>query len=97
MPHHIIRQGPAEVTTSIATRTATTGIEPNSEPPCLRLPRLFIPNSRSGRVPTKSWDNIAEETAAISDTGSQLVNAYWIAGLNDYPSGEQGRRWRLQL
>jgi hypothetical protein len=53
--------------------------------------------SRPGRVPSISWDNIAEETAAVSDTGLQLVNVHWIASLNDHPSGVQGRRWRLQL
>jgi hypothetical protein len=53
--------------------------------------------SRPGRVPSISWDNIAEETAAISDTGLELLNAYWITGPNDYPSGDQGWRWRLQM
>jgi hypothetical protein len=44
-----------------------------------------------------SWDDIAQEKAAISDIGLQLVNVQWIAGLKNYPSGDHGMRSREQL
>jgi hypothetical protein len=62
----------------------------SSRRPVVNVPPWFTAISRPGRVPSTSYDYFAQETVAISDTGMQLVNAYWITGLNDHASGEQG-------
>jgi hypothetical protein len=70
LPHQITRRETSgrrpSSTTIIAART-----DPKSDAPGLKVPRHFTSISCLGRVPSVSWDGIAQETAAIFDGGSQ--------------------------
>ena len=51
----------------------TTSDSAKPDSPYLEVPRHFTSISRLGRVPSISWDDIVQETAAIFDGGYQLT------------------------
>jgi len=75
LPHHIAEGEAADKRISSAWRITPSRIDSKSEAQCLKLPRLFTSISRPGRVPSASWDGIAKETAAISDSSSRRAAA----------------------
>ena len=49
----------------------TTSDSAKPDTPSLKVPRHSTSISRLGRVPSVSWDDIVQETAAIFDGGPQ--------------------------
>jgi len=70
LPHRITRRETSgsrpSSTNIIAART-----DPKLEVRGLKVPRHFTSISRLGRVPSVSWDGIAQETVTIFDGGPQ--------------------------
>ena len=71
LPHHITEGETADNRISSASRITPARIDWKSDAPSLKVPVHFTSLSRLGRVPSVSWDDIVQETAAIFDGGPQ--------------------------